>query len=483
MGIVTSQSAKNMVTIFGAFAIGAVNTLYFYPTFLKETYYGLVIFLLATSNLLMPLMAFGIQHTIIKFFSSYTDSEQKDRFLSTAILLPLAVILPISLLALWAHDGLIAWISAKNPIIESYAWVILLVAIATGYFEVFYAWARVQFQSVVGNVLKEIFPRATVFILMFCVMLEILSKEDFVWWLTGAYFLRLFLMILYAFSLHRPRWAFVLPDNFKSVLSYAVFIIVSGSAASLLLDIDKFMIPQKEAIEFTAFYAVAVFIATIVEVPGRALFQILNPLMAKAINENQTDEIQSLYQKSSINLLVFSGWLFLLINLSIHSFYEMIPQKEYAGAVWVVLIVSFAKLFQMSFGCGPAILANSKFYKITLPFSLAMGLSVYFLNDVLIDRMGINGAAFSTLIVLVFFTILKVMYIRQKIGTQPYTFKSIQLLAWIVVLFVAFNFLQWELNPLLSIVLTSLMVTVVYFTAVVIFGFSPELNRWLKRRS
>lgn len=481
MGIVTTQSAKNMVTIFSAFALGAVNTLYFYPTFLTKTYYGLVIFLLATSNLLMPLMAFGIQHTIIKFFSSYADSTQKDRFLSTAIILPLLVIIPTTFIALGAHDTMVTWISAKNPIIESYAWVILLIAIATGYFEVFYAWARVHLQSVVGNVLKEIFPRASVFILMSCVMLELIPKEEFVWWLTGAYYLRLLLMILYAFSLYLPKWTFTFPNNFRQVISYAVFIIVSGSAASLLLDIDKFMIPQKEAIEYTAFYAVAVFIATIVEVPGRALFQILNPLMAKAINEKNTSEIKSLYQKSSINLLIFSGWLFLLINLSIEPFYELIPQKEYAGAVWVVLIVSFAKLVQMSFGCGPAILANSKFYKITLPFSLAMGISVYFLNDVLIDRLGINGAALSTLLVLVFFTVLKVMYIRQKIGIHPYTSKSIQLLAVIVVFFVGFNFLHWDFHPVLSILVSSILVSILYFATVLLFGFSPELKRFFKK--
>lgn len=481
MGIVTTQSAKNMVTIFTAFALGAVNTLYFYPTFLTETYYGLVIFLLATSNLLMPLMAFGIQHTIIKFFSAYSDPTQKDRFLSTAIVLPLIVILPTAMIALGAHDTMVAWISAKNPIIESYAWVILLVAIATGYFEVFYAWSRVHLQSVVGNVLKEIFPRAAVFILMSCVMMDVITKEDFVWWLTGAYYLRLLLMICYAFSLYLPKWTFAFPDNFRQVISYAAFIIASGSAASLLLDIDKFMIPQKEAIEFTAFYAVAVFVATIVEVPGRALFQILNPLMAKAINEQNTSEIKSLYQKSSMNLLVFSGWLFLLINLCIESFYDLIPQKEYAGAIWVVLIVSFAKLLQMSFGCGPAILANSTFYKITLPFSLAMGISVYFLNDVLIDLLGINGAALSTLLVLVFFTAMKVMYIRQKTGIHPYTSKSVQLLAVIVVFFVGFSFLQWQLHPILSILLTSSLISVLYFIVILLFGFSPELKRWLTR--
>ena len=45
------------------------------------------------------------------------------------------------------------------------------------------------------------------------------------------------------------------------------------------------MIPQKQAISQTAYYAVAVFIATVVEIPGRAMFQIINPLVAKALNE------------------------------------------------------------------------------------------------------------------------------------------------------------------------------------------------------
>ena len=74
MGIVFKQTSWNIVTISIAILIGGVNTLYFYPEFLKDDYYGLVVFLLATSNLLQPLMSFGAQHTIIKFFSSFTAS-------------------------------------------------------------------------------------------------------------------------------------------------------------------------------------------------------------------------------------------------------------------------------------------------------------------------------------------------------------------------------------------------------------------------
>ena len=48
MGIVVKQTSKNIITISIALLIGAINTLYFYPEFLRDKYYGLVVFLLAT---------------------------------------------------------------------------------------------------------------------------------------------------------------------------------------------------------------------------------------------------------------------------------------------------------------------------------------------------------------------------------------------------------------------------------------------------
>ena len=221
-------------------------------------------------------------------------------------------------------------------------------------------------------------------------------------------------MVIYSLYLYTPKFTFTIPSNYKEILLYSIYILLAGSAASFLIDIDKYMIPQKQAISQTAYYAVAVFIATVVEVPGRAMFQIINPLVAKALNDNNNNELEKLYSKSSESLLIVCGLFFLLINLNIDSFYLILNNKYYAEASLVVLIISSAKLIQMSFGCGPAILATSKFYKITLPFSLAMAISVYILNDYLIDLYGINGAAISTFIVLLSFTFLKVLYIHHK---------------------------------------------------------------------
>ena len=75
MGIVLKQSSRNTIIIFVAFAIGGINTLFLYTQFLTDTYYGLVVFLLSAANLLMPLTAFGIQYTIVKFFASYKTKQ------------------------------------------------------------------------------------------------------------------------------------------------------------------------------------------------------------------------------------------------------------------------------------------------------------------------------------------------------------------------------------------------------------------------
>ena len=476
MGIVLKQTSWNIFTISIAILIGAINTLYFYPEFLREDYYGLVVFLLATSNLLQPLMSFGAQHTIIKFFSSFKEKKNKDEFLSSVVFLPLFFIVPVSFLVVQFHDLVAEFLSVKNPIIKSYVWVIFLVSFATSYFEVFYSWARVQYKSVFGNILKEIYPRLSVFILLVLVSLGQISKENFIWWLTGLYYLRLLIMVIYSLYLYTPKFKFTIPTNYKEILLYSIYILLAGSAASFLIDIDKYMIPQKQAISQTAYYAVAVFIATVVEVPGRAMFQIINPLVAKALNDNNNNELEKLYSKSSESLLIVCGLFFLLINLNIDSFYLILDNKYYAEASLVVLIISSAKLIQMSFGCGPAILATSKFYKITLPFSLAMAISVYILNDYLIDLYGINGAAISTFIVLLSFTFLKVLYIHHKTKIQPYKFNSIKVLILIALIYFLNSFLNFDFQPIADIIIRSLIIIFAYLMFIYLFGLSKSFK-------
>ena len=128
-----------------------------------------------------------------------------------------------------------------------------------------------------------------------------------------------------------------------------------------------------------AFYAVAIYIAAVIEAPGRAMFQITSPLVAEALNSKNKVRLESLLKKSSINLMIVSGLLFLIINLNLEDFYNIINQQGYESAIGVVVIVSLGKLFSMSMGCLNNIISNSKHYSYVFWFSISSAiLAVFF---------------------------------------------------------------------------------------------------------
>ena len=103
MGIIAKQSFYNSVSIALAFLIGAFNTVYLYPTYMGSSLQGLVVALLALSNLVQPFISFGVQHAVIKFFSSCETKEEKDKLLSFSLLFPLIVFIILLIITFFFH--------------------------------------------------------------------------------------------------------------------------------------------------------------------------------------------------------------------------------------------------------------------------------------------------------------------------------------------------------------------------------------------
>jgi len=492
MGIVLKQSFKNTIFIYLGFLVGGINTLFLYTRFLEDTYYGLVTFLLATSNLLMPLIAFGINHTIIKFFSSYFTKKEQDKFLSSVLFLPLLIAIPLGFLGVEFYEQLSNYLSVENPIIKEYTFVIYLVAFTCAYFEVFYAWAKVQLHSVFGNILKELWNRVVVMLLLFAVYFEWITKPEFIYYLTGFYFLRMFVMMIYAFRLYFPKLTFSLPENFNEIIRYSFYIILAGSAGAIILDIDKFMIPGKEEISKAAYYSVAVFIGSFIEAPSRAMLNILQPLTSKTLNEDNLHEVGSLYKKSSINLLLISGFFFVLINANVHQLFNLLPES-YAGGELVVFMISSLKMYNGFLGNNGAIINNSRFYKITLPISLTMAFSVYFLNKLFYYELdlGTDGLALATLIVIFFANTFKLYFVKKKFLIAPFTDKTLKMFLIIMGLYLGFNFWDFPItdvyffklpiHPAINIVLKSLLIIPIYLFLVIKLNISPEIKNLTQR--
>ncbi|MCK0156670.1 polysaccharide biosynthesis C-terminal domain-containing protein [Cellulophaga sp. F20128] len=475
MGIVFKQTLNNTIITFLGFGIGAVNTLFLYTNFLTEEYYGLVMVILATAAILMPVLTFGVQNTLVKFYSSYKNSKDTDGFLSLMLLLPLVLIVPLALFSYFANDLIGRFVAGEeNILVKDYIWYIFLIGLAMAYFEVFYAWVKVHMKSVFGNFMKEVFGRLCIAILLGLVYFNAITVPFFLKALVGVYILRMLIMKIYAFILHRPKLTFHFPNNVISIIKYSALIILGGSAAVVLLEVDKFMLNRYVAIENIAFYGVSVFIATVITVPYRAMHQITYPLTAKLLNDKDKAGLKKLYKKSSLTLFIVSGILFLLIILNIEELYKLMPEA-YRGGVTVVFLIGLTKVFDSILGNNNSILFNSDYYRAVLVMGVLLAVVVVLLNYLFIPIYGLEGAAWATFIAIVSNNIIKVVYVEFKFKMHPFTLDSLKVFALLVALGIGFFFIHFNFHPILNIIIKSVLMILVYVGALYIFKISEDV--------
>lgn len=478
MGVVLNQSIKNTVVTYFGFGIGAVNALFLYTNFLGKTHYGMVAFLLSASNIMMPLMAFGVQNTMIRFYSKYPSVQERENFLSFMLFMPLLLIIPVSAITYFFYDQIAVLILDKNPEIKPFLWLIPILGICMGYFEVYYAWVKVHMQSVVGNFINEVFVRVIIFVLLFGVYWNWISKDEFIYALFGAYLFQLIAMKSYAMFVKMPKFTFTIPKNVKEIFGYSFFIILSGSVAVLLMDFDKVMIPSYRNISDNALYSVAIFIATVIAVPSRAMLQIIYPITARLMNENKLEELNDLYKKSALNLQVFGGLVMIGIFLNIKELYKLIP-GEYSGGIAVVFIIGLTKFYDVILGNNNAIILNTKYYRTVLFFGLFLVFMMVMLNMLLIPVYGIVGAAWATLISVMVYNSIKLLFVVKKMNLYPFTINTVKSFGIIIAVFCMFYFWDFPFNPIINIILKSILITIVYVTLNYKFKISLEINGFI----
>ncbi|MBZ9628454.1 oligosaccharide flippase family protein [Psychroflexus sp. CAK1W] len=462
MGIVAKQSFNNLISTYLGFGIGALNVLLLYPKFLTTEYYGLVTFLLSAGNLFWPFMALGVHNTIVKFYTSYTTKIDTDRLLNFALFLPLALGLLIGIVGFVFYDTLLQYFEGDNDLVQPYIWGIFVIAMTTAYFEVFFAWAKVQFKSVFGTIMREVFHRLAISILLLFLYAEFISVHLFIYLLIGVFILRTLVMLGYAFKLYLPKFSFQLPARLKDLMNYSLLIFIAGTVAVALFDLDKVMIEYFMPIENVSIYGIAIYIATVIAVPSKAMHQITNPITAKYLNHGDNELLKDLYVRSSNTLFVISGFVFILIITNVHQLYEIIPEPYRVG-VSIVFLISLVKLSDNVLGNNNSIIFNSKYYKTVLVAGVVLVGVAFLLNVWLIPLHGIYGAAYATFVSFLVYNIFKLLFVRTTFGIHPFNRRSLYIFLVISVLTASFYF--WDFTTdyaLLNIIFKSILISILY---------------------
>lgn len=282
-------------------------------------------------------------------------------------------------------------------------------------------------------------------------------------------------MMMYAFALRKPVLNFSVPKEIVRIIKYSSLIIIAGSIAVMILEIDMFMIGKMVPIENVAFYAVAIYIAAVIAVPARAMHQITYPLTAEYLNTRKFDQLKELYKKSSLTLFIISGLIFILIICNINELYLLLD-PAYSSGLEVVLLISLAKLLDNLMGNNNAILYNSDYYRLVLILGAFLVIIAVVLNTIFIPWLGINGAAIATFIASVGYCIAKIIVVYKKFGMQPFTLQSGRVALLLLVFSIGFYFWDFGWNPIFSIALKSLFISMAYVFFIYKLNLSAEIN-------
>ncbi len=80
-------------------------------------------------------------------------------------------------------------------------------------------------------------------------------------------------------------------------------------------------------------------------------------------------------------------------------------------------------------------------------------------NWLLIPAYGLNGAAFATFMAICIYNTIKLIYVKRKFNIMPFTSETAKIAGLLVLMVAIFYFVEFTFNPLVNIVLKSVLIT------------------------
>ena len=485
MGIVQNQASRVTIVSFLGVIIGALNTLFFFPYILGAERHGLVILILSIATIFSQFAHFGVPNTIIRF--SPFLREQNKFIYRLAIQIPFMSVVFFSLLFFLFGDWFFESYIDNNTLFDQYKYSLLPLVISLVFFEVMLSISRSKLKTVFPSILRELFLRLMTFVCLCLFYLGWLDFSSFILIWILIHLINVVILTFYLIKSSNFKFEFgfpLFPNKLiaKKMQIYGLITLLTTSAAILVNRIDIIMLGYFLELENIAFYSVAFFMATLINIPARSILQIVKPILAKSWAEQDILEISSLYKKSALIQMFFGILLFIGIWMNLEDFLIYLPEK-YTGIEWVFFYLGLSKLIDVSSGVNGAILATSEKYIFDLFINVFLIIVTVITNIICIPLYGIEGAAMATAIALFIHNLIKtvVLYLIYKI--QPFQITSFKLVAIGFATFFLVNFIPTDQIEItwLRIMLRSILITGIFTFSVLVFSISNDLNDLFKK--
>ena len=484
MGIVTRQSINSSVSFYFGMLIGAINTVIIYPNVFEDQpeHLGLIQILLAYAIVVATFTNLGVHKIFIKFFPAI---KEKGQLYFLSLIVPLSGFVLASLLYFLFKEQIFVMLNADELLRANFFYIILLVFFI-GFYDILTSISRSFLSAATPIFINEVFLK---FYSMLVLILHWYDYFDFTTFLQIyllGYFLKFIILFIIQILNDRIKFSFSLKGlRLKEMISYGLYVLVGGASMIIVSRLDMMMIGSmlEGGLEQIAYYSIAFFIGNAIQVPGRSIIAISDPLVAKAWAKKDLDEILIIYRKSSINQLIIGGVFFACVWINIDEIFSLLPMKFQAGK-WVVLYIGFSQLFNMVTGVNGSIIANSRFYRFDLYSSVFLLFITPIANYILIPIHGIEGAAMATAISIFLFNFIRLVLIKVKMDMHPFSFTTLYTLVILFCIYFSLDFLLVNIIEtssviyiLINIFIKSILTCALSILAVIYFNLSDDIKK------
>ncbi|MCA1762591.1 MAG: polysaccharide biosynthesis C-terminal domain-containing protein [Cryomorphaceae bacterium] len=462
------QSVLGSVFAILGVGIGFLNSGFLQPKLLTTDEIGILRYFISLSGIVASLASLGMPPVLIKYIPLAKSAGYEGKLHRLFVLfLGIGLLLGLGFLIIYLNY----FQDKLGP--EWYGYVYQFYVIT------FLLSTSISWLDVHGLTSKSIFARDVVIKLGFVTALAALyffgfSFESFLYLIEAVYVLGVFFLLYSVFTkkiglkLKKVKTRIKLP--FKSILSLAGFSVIYNSINFLKREIDILMVAHLMSFSATGIYAIMMFFAVLVEVPGRGLNAIAPIRFGQLWAQKDMNALNSLYHKTSQNQLIIAGFVYVSLLSVMPVAFEIMPNGTTFSAGYLVVVwLGLAHFTQLGFGDSGRILYYSDKYRYNFYFTTLMLIMVVGLNWYFIPKYGLSGAGFATFLSQLFLNIIRWHFLKRHFALQPFNNKSLRgfslfLLtlgyAWIIHIYADIE------NVFLKSALAVIPICIIYFTLI-----------------
>lgn len=487
MSSIRRQSIISSIVIYIGFGVGLLNTYFFTRQGnFTEAEYGLTTIFIAIATMMSAFAAMAMPSYIFKFYPYYNDNlPPKKNDIITWALLVSCIGFILVMIAGWTLKHLvIKKFGTNSPQLVTYYYWIFPMGFGLTIFTVLEAFAWSLHKSIVTNFFKEVQWRLLTTILIVLFVTNTIKDFDlFIKLFAFTYpgiAISLFFYLLVTKKIHFTFTVSKVSRRFfKKIIALCTFVYGGTVIFTISQVFDTIVIASvlENGSAKAGVFGLATIMTSIIQAPQRGIISASISHLSKAWKDKNMALLQKVYQRSSINQLVFACAIFLLIWMNFTDGINTFGVKPaYLDAYWIFFILGLTKIVDMGTGVNAQIIATSTYWKFELISGVILLIVMLPLTYILTKNYGIIGPAIATLISITIYNVIRIVFLWKKFRLFPLTIQSLYTIVLAAACYGICYFAFKDMHGLTGMFTRSISFIILYSTGAIYMKLSPDIQ-------